>query len=380
MGYESLSTIIVLVILAILMTIWLPKRTVKGMKQVEKHHADRYSTSLHVLDEDSGTRFSDEETPQLKGVIMPATRNEQKSTTTYIEHVRSLRRASAQRRRILVGLLLSASVIVFVLAILLHFSPLFTLIPVAALAVVLYMGVQASKQARAWEAKVAKKERDRKTKELAKRKAAVQRAKAAQEAAKNRPARDEDETNVMEQREIRKALRQAKLEQTQALREREAHAQELAKEAAEHKDHAQLVVRSEINHYPADETNELSRVHPASAVDAFDMAVSQDLISFSLGEERNGVEHPVQEPQSLEIKSTKQVAKAVPVEESSVQVEDEQVEEQEETVSETAEQSVEVNNSAAFHEAETSADVEAPDETTDSLGVSLESILARRGN
>ena len=34
MGYESLSTVVVLAIVIILMAFWLPKRTVKGMKRV----------------------------------------------------------------------------------------------------------------------------------------------------------------------------------------------------------------------------------------------------------------------------------------------------------------------------------------------------------
>ena len=41
---------------------------------------------------------------------------------------------------------------------------------------------------------------------------------------------------------------------------------------------------------------------------------SQDLISFSLGAPRDGADVEVDAPESMEIKSTKQVAKAVPVE------------------------------------------------------------------
>ena len=37
MDYESLSTIVLVVIVAILMVSWLPRRTVQGMKQVIKH-------------------------------------------------------------------------------------------------------------------------------------------------------------------------------------------------------------------------------------------------------------------------------------------------------------------------------------------------------
>ena len=56
MGYESLSTVVVLAIVIILMVFWLPKRTVKGMKRVIEHREDRFSPSLHLVDADSGTR------------------------------------------------------------------------------------------------------------------------------------------------------------------------------------------------------------------------------------------------------------------------------------------------------------------------------------
>lgn len=79
MGYESLSTVVVLAIVVILMLIWLPRRTIKGMKRVIEHREDRFSPSLHLVDADSGTRFSDEHTPQPKGAIM---QRAQTSTTT----------------------------------------------------------------------------------------------------------------------------------------------------------------------------------------------------------------------------------------------------------------------------------------------------------
>ena len=49
MGYESLSTVVVLAIVIILMAFWLPKRTVKGMKRVIEHREDRFSPSLHLV-------------------------------------------------------------------------------------------------------------------------------------------------------------------------------------------------------------------------------------------------------------------------------------------------------------------------------------------
>ena len=43
MGYESLSTVVVLVIVAIIIVVWLPVRTANGMKRVDEHRQDRYS-------------------------------------------------------------------------------------------------------------------------------------------------------------------------------------------------------------------------------------------------------------------------------------------------------------------------------------------------
>ena len=408
MKYESLSTIVVLVIIGIIMAVWLPKRTVNGMKQVVKHRSDRYSSSLHLVSEESGTRFSDVRTPQAKGAIMPATQTDHEKNRAYIAQVRGLRRAAARRRRWLAGGLLAAAVVVLVLAIALHFSPFYALIPAALCAVACALGVRASKQARAWEAKMAAKERDRKRKTAAvAKRAAKQRAQqAAAQVAAAAPHEEDARTDVLEQREIRRALHQGRIEQQEALARRQAEqaalaaqskaqpAQPAAAKSAEqpavvsenHRMHAQLVVRDHDTAYPLDETNELSRVSPASAVDAFDMAVNQDLISFSLGSPRNGVEIEQDDALSLEIKSTRQVAKATPraVEpdaEPAPAASDaaEPAEESGQTDAKAAQpKRAAVNDSVAFHETEASAAVEAPDETSDSLGSSLETILARR--
>lgn len=408
MKYESLSTIVVLVIIGIIMAVWLPKRTVNGMKQVVKHRSDRYSSSLHLVSEESGTRFSDVRTPQAKGAIMPATQTDHEKNRAYIAQVRGLRRAAARRRRWIAGGLLAAAVVVLVLAIALHFSPFYALIPAALCAVVCALGVRASKQARAWEAKMAAKERDRKRKTAAvAKRAAKQRAQqAAAQVAAAAPHEEDARTDVLEQREIRRALHQGRIEQQEALARRQAEqaalaaqskaqpAQPAAAKSAEqpavvsenHRMHAQLVVRDHDTAYPLDETNELSRVSPASAVDAFDMAVNQDLISFSLGSPRNGVEIEQDDALSLEIKSTRQVAKATPravepdAEPAPVASDTaEPAEESGQTDAKAAQPNrAAVNDSVAFHETEASAAVEAPDETSDSLGSSLETILARR--
>ncbi|UBZ02982.1 hypothetical protein LDH93_07605 [Bifidobacterium pseudolongum] len=408
MEYESLSTIVVLVIIGIIMAVWLPKRTVNGMKQVVKHRSDRYSSSLHLVSEESGTRFSDVHTPQAKGAIMPATQTEREKNRAYIAQVRGLRRAAARRRRWLAGGLLSAAIVMLVLAIALHFSPFYALIPAALCAVVCALGVRASKQARAWEAKMAAKERERnrKTAAAAKRAAKQRAQQAAAQAAAAAPHEEDARTDVLEQREIRRALHQGRIEQQEALARRQAEqaalaaqskaqaAQQAAAKSAEqpavvsedHRMHAQLVVRDHDTAYPLDETNELSRVSPASAVDAFDMAVNQDLISFSLGSPRNGVEIEQDDALSLEIKSTRQVAKATPrdVEPDAAAAPAasdaaEPAEESGQTDAKAAQPNrAAVNDSVAFHATEAAATVEAPDETSDSLGSSLETILARR--
>ncbi|WP_443090053.1 hypothetical protein [Bifidobacterium pseudolongum] len=341
---------------------------------------------------------------------MPATQTEREKNRAYIAQVRGLRRAAARRRRWLAGGLLAAAIVVFALAIALHFSPLYALIPAALCAVVCALGVRASKQARAWEAKMAAKERERnrKTAAAAKR-AAKQRAQqaAAQAAAHAAPRAEDARTDVLEQREIRRALHQGRIEQQEALARRQAEqaaqskaqaAQQAAAKSAEqpavvsegHRMHAQLVVRDHDTAYPLDETNELSRVSPASAVDAFDMAVNQDLISFSLGSPRNGVEIEQDDALSLEIKSTRQVAKATPRDVEPDAAETAAASETEEPAAKAERQGAgdapaaaqpnraAVNDSVAFHATEAAATVEAPDETSDSLGSSLETILARR--
>ena len=80
----------------------------------------------------------------------------------------------------------------------------------------------------------------------------------------------------------------------------------------------------------------------------------QDLISFSWGAPRSIEEHEQDAP-SLEIKSTRQVAKAVPVKEHA----------HERTQGKHGD--TPVNNAETFHHAESNAHVDVPEETTDSL-------------
>ena len=110
-----------------------------------------------------------------------------------------------------------------------------------------------------------------------------------------------------------------------------------------------------------DATNELERINPSPALDAFDMAAGQDLISFSLGSARgeeadkDGKNNEDEGPHSLEIKSTRQVSVARPPEKKKAD-----------------------GRPDDFHEREMQAQVEAPDRSENSLSIGVEAILARR--
>lgn len=427
MDYESLSTIVLVVIVAILMVSWLPRRTVQGMKQVIKHQSDRYSASLHLIDEGDGTRFSDARTVELKGTPMasPHTVRDRE----YVAQVRDLRRAAARRRKILVGALLGISVLVFVLAVILVFSPYFTLIPIALMCVVLALGAHASRQAREWEDRHAQRQRELKERKVRENKRVVEertraahpnqgtpmeirageeRTRAAHpEPSARRQMQDGSQTDVMEAREIHQALQRAREEQARAIARRKAqdtrdhHADEASPRSGMRAEHADvdaavqaaeeathnpghLTIREERAAQMSDETNELAQINASSAPDAFDMAVNQDLISFSLGSD------PFDGPevvQSMEIKSTRQVSKAVPKDSSSAKPADAGAAESRDAAADNADvkeaqtvSAVSVNDSVAFHNSEAQANVEAPDASSDSLGVDLQSILARRGN
>lgn len=478
MGYESLSTVVVLVIVAIIIVVWLPVRTANGMKRVDEHRQDRYSPSLHIVDAENGRRFGDIKPHKAKGAAMPASTPSARLTPEHIAHVRELRRAAIRRRQILAVCLLAITVLVFAVSFPLHFSPLLALIPFVLLLLLLVLGANASRQARQWERKVVRYERTHSGTGWSKKPSAESKDskrvnKAEPVAAVTAPAEHVEDavTEVMEQRQIRCALRDAEIEQAKAkaLRQSAAAYQaagEYAKqpdksdtaqsaadkpaaepsamvdESADRKSAAEtsessaapdasartdkstksdksvaprvepsLTVRDERDERDdaaADATSELASVRPARALDVFDMATSQDLISFTLGGEHNADNAP----ESLEIKSTRQVSKAEPVEPAvaeklidearavkaaddakaadagkavgagnAVDAESEQRDDADTNVATDAgDEAANAAQRAAFHESEEHADVEAPAATTDSLGAGLDSILARRGN
>ena len=390
MGYESLSTVVVLAIVVILMLIWLPRRTIKGMKRVIEHREDRFSPSLHLVDADSGTRFSDETVAAAKGVLMQSTEAHKGATSEErIAEIRALRHAAVRRRRAIAVSLLTITVVVLVCAFALHFSPLFALIPAALLAAVLALGVRASKQAVAWERKVARYHAKVKKRAAAERKRAqaeqAERARLrAQELAEARKVADEQlKTDVVPEGEIRQAIARGKADRDAAVKRRKEETQTAEKavgQTAERADAAPADVK-EVGLSIHDERDNMAEEAKTVAVKS-----TQDLISFSLGAPRDGADVEVDAPESMEIKSTKQVAKAVPVETPSDEAEplippsDAMGSMDADEAAARVDEGVHLRevDVPGFHDAEVRADVEAPDVTSDSLGTGLEAILARR--
>ena len=478
MVYESLSSIVVLVIAVILVLGWLPFRTVKGMKRASEHRQDRLSTSLHMVGREDGMRFCDRQSRTVKGLVMQQGQQDgnRRSQAQRIKQIRQLRRAAIRRRRILVLTLLVITLLVAGLSFLIDYSPWFTLIPLALVIVVLAAGAHASAQARTWERNLAQRrarQRRQQAASLTKSKTSGRPVQAKNE------GRTETATDVLDQGEIRQTLAQAKADQQAALKARQHNSTKPAKPSAGtskakgsagsvkpnektaaqtgHTSNRQPVTKKTSEQTPAkqaasqpaaskpaaaksskaqkaasksatpkspmdksaasksavrptsshsmpaqsaaahsgksgsvsasigkehqassdqasksaassssakaqeDATNELERINPSPALDAFDMAAGQDLISFSLGSARgeeadkDGKNNEDEGPHSLEIKSTRQVSVARPPEKKKAD-----------------------GRPDDFHEREMQAQVEAPDRSENSLSIGVEAILARR--
>lgn len=350
MGYESVSALTVLIIIVALMFGWLPKRTENSMKSMLEHSEDRYSPSLHIVDYSSDSLFHACSGTMAKGVGMQPSKiqantkpNNGKSsrngvnankhkcakqfngafTPEHVARIRALRRAAIRRRRALVLSLAFLTLVVFVAGLSGLYSAWFAIIPLAAVCTVLYFGSMAAKQARKWEAKVAL---------YNKRSAAFNDSvvepifdAAVNSVAEHAENQDNTETSVMQQRDISMALAGA-------------NRQEAVKSAVAGDFSAANDARSQV-----DISNS-----------------NQDLISFSFGDDSSdfGANGKNAGPQSLEIKSTKQVTKAISTDDSN-------------------------ESAAAFDSSKVSevseVTVEPPVSTKDSLGkADLRDVLARR--
>lgn len=375
MGYESVSALIVLIILVALWFGWLPKRTVNGMKTMLEHREDRFSPTLHLVGEWSAARICDGTGMLAKGACMQPTQRKRTLTPERIARIRAARRAAIRRRCVLVGALAVLTVLVFIVGCSGAFSPAFVLIPGAMLAAVLYFGSRAAKHAREWEARVAKmrsgslesvdlandslRNKSLKSESLKLESSKKQSLKSEpSESTEQHSSRDDTATSVMEKGEIKVALMRAQEERNAA-----------------------LLARSEATE---DAENAAENVPENAAENAAAIENNQDLISFSLGSD---VKYDLGDsvaaakaPESLEIKSTKQVAKAIPVVKpaKSKAIKSKAAKSAKTSESKYA-KNLQKSTSSQFHAEEQKSQVEAPASSADSLGVAnLREVLARR--
>lgn len=461
MVYESLSSIILVVIAAILVLAWLPGRTVRGMKRASEHRQDKLSTSLHMVGEQDGMRFGDTGSRTVKGLVMQQKQQDKASQgeAQRIRRVRQMRREAIRRRRILVVSLLAVTVLVAGFSFPMEYSFWFMLIPLALTVLVLAAGAHASAQARAWEANLARRRARQRRQRAASLTAGAGRPgggkpKSARKAA---VAPAEPATDVLNQQEIDRTIAQAREDKRVAMdaRHRRAAADKAAKtktgvkgeakgvktssEGSRSAGHAKQstvkkttvtsgkgvsqsartgtgkksgqgtaagkpmqetgstratthegkrtgsrskLAASAVKVQPElgeDATHELERISPSPALDAFEMAASQDLISFSLGSPRNGVTPKSEGPQSLEIKSTRQVSKAEPVKaDSDRKTKADKPRAAADQAQADSSGKDRTDQPSDFHQREIKADVEAPKQSSDSLAIGVEAILARR--
>jgi len=390
MGYESVSALIVLIILVALWFGWLPKRTVNGMKTMLEHREDRFSPTLHLVGEWSAARICDGTGMLAKGACMQPTQRKRTLTPERIARIRAARRAAIRRRCVLVGALAVLTVLVFIVGCSGAFSPAFVLIPGAMLAAVLYFGSRAAKHAREWEARVAKMRAGSlesvdlandslRNKSLNGESLKLESSKeqsSKEQSLKSEPSesveqhssRDDTATSVMEKGEIKVALMRAQEERNAALLAR-SEATENAENVAE--DIAE-------NEYEED-SKEANLAVKEDSKDSAAIKNNQDLISFSLGSDvkydlGNSVA-AAKAPESLEIKSTKQVAKAIPV----VKPAESKAAKSAKTSESKYAKNLQKSTSSQFHAEEQKSQVEAPAISADSLGVAnLREVLARR--
>lgn len=473
MGYESISTLLLVIIVIALLFGWLPKLTLKSMKTMLEHREDRYSSSLHLVDEWTNSHMCDDANKFAEGASMqPAKQNIKMITQEHIRKVRQLRRDSIRRRRILVSLLFVLTLVVLFTGFSGLYSPLFALIPFALFSTVIYFGIKASKAAREWESRVKRGEisvykKSRGIGESAASSASVSASASdsyeefahdnenelahsdcvdsnyelerensgnsrentseniqnnvensndniSENSSENScNADDSVATSVMEKREIRIALHRSMQEKKRALERRGIVAENyvnpengvstpavsgVSADSASAED-VQDSVDSSVSKnneqsssdsnnsrdlIHSDLTDEINTVRASRGLDVFDLATaslcvdssseplkSHDLISFSLGssskkdDSNNTNNSESYAPESLEIKSTKQVAKAVPVESKVANLLN---------TSEPNRDSIASKNNSCDEVV-----VEAPERTEDSLGsADLLEVLARR--
>ena len=429
MDYKSVSSMVLLAVIVIVILGWLPRRTFRSMSNVAEHRRDRFSPSLHLIEADRARKFSDGRVTELKGACMDQVSDKSTALSRErISEIRRMRKAAAVRRRIVVFVLFVAIGAVLAAAFTFDFSPFYALIPTVLMMTVLALGVRATRHARAWEQRLAHATTGTSTADTVEHgsvehgsvehgsvghgsvglsrdqhstPSSVVAADGEQEpkdssvqSSASRSARtSQAQTQQMERRQIRRALRDAnKQSKARSQVRASAHPSKSAQQpestsnadqghvdqsSSGHTSQAQPAASQDVH---SDSTTQLSQVTAAHTLDLFDLAAAQpELISFSLDGSRAFGGEQAQEPHSLEIKSTRQVATAVPVQAAkSAHKPAHESPDDGSFETEADESNAVINDVDAFHNDEEQADVDVPAATDDSLGTSIASILARR--
>lgn len=501
MNYESLSSLVLLVIAALLICGWLPGKTIMGMRRASEHREDRYSSSLHVVTQDDAARVGDARShagdmQRVKGSFMDSDRTQRNAAhkQEHIERIRQMRRAAIRRRQLIVATLAVIAIVLVAISATKLISFWYCLIPVALLAVVLALGARASSAAREWERRIAAADRggqdaagrrpvnrgasDGRARMQAERQPEVGSSKnptvqstrapqSVQTSGSAHPSRSAQRqirknqqphsslrqseaapataTDVLNKAEIQRILQLARQEQRHAAKSNaaksnaekapldsgrnrtegtgEAEASVIVADASPTErasaDVEKTAGKTARSMAPQEARNAAPQQAKATsgkaALPNVDMpkleqnsqqqAASQDLISFSLGTVRKSPEQDGDGPESLEIKSSRQVSVAIPrpkVEDETSEIsvagvvgkaelqsaladsaidaqgEDAVAEDSSDTANGSSEESG--SDSHAFHDAEIHASVEPPAQSSESLSIGLDAILSRRGS
>ena len=418
MNMESVAGFVLWAALAVVLLGWVPAKVTRSMIKADEHRQDRFSTSMHILSLDDVTRPGDvgrredgmngtygaRAQAQTERETRMQSHSTSRLTDERIKEIRSLRRAGIRRRRILVVTLMLVNAVVLGLSFAFRYSAAWTLIPFVLLVVTLALGARAGAQAKAWEAKVARMKAEERAR------------KKAQAASITVGRADVTPTKTMSKEELKRMLRQRAAEREMRVEREEAErrarqtaAQVAAAAAAAAEVSAQATFVQTDDGDAAEQVSDAS-TRPAQAAgvsagmdqiaapdplyaetDAAPMAevvgAVPELISFSLGQARNKA-LVVDGPESAPIKSLRQVA---------VAIERDDVEPPAESMVDGVPVSALRSAAAPAPAASAGAGgdsvqegrdgedgpdahdgVEAPEGSVDSLGVDVDSVMARR--
>ncbi len=151
MDIQSLSGIVLIVLALVIIGGIIPTKTMKSLNNATRHSEDKYSSSLHVIDEAEDSSYADHTDTGNSSHESLETAHNRRFDARTVRFMRGRRRAGIRRRRFLVLSLILATGIVAACAYGFAFSFWFVAIPSGLLALVLGAGIAQNKRTRAWE-------------------------------------------------------------------------------------------------------------------------------------------------------------------------------------------------------------------------------------